>query len=106
MLSAVLARAGGDIIFFTRRGQRVCKYTFEVEVHAEPGAVPDVTLDPKEHQSYLWATEDECRARRKGDVELKFTTREQEASILEGFRSRKARRDAVARGIDGATPAE
>jgi 8-oxo-dGTP pyrophosphatase MutT (NUDIX family) len=95
VLTAVVGRAGGDVVFFTRRGLPVCKHTFEVEVRAEAGTLPDVTLDPNEHQAYLWATEDECRAGRKGDVELKFTTKDQENCILEGFRLRNARREVV-----------
>lgn len=81
---------------FSRRGRRIGKYTFEVEAAGGAGIIPDVTIDPNEHQAYLWATEDECRARRKGDVELKFTSKDQEADILEGFRRRKARREAKA----------
>ncbi|KAK1769011.1 NUDIX hydrolase domain-like protein [Phialemonium atrogriseum] len=101
VLTAVITQVGDGRVFFTRRGQRVCKYTFEAEVQAQDGVVPGVTLDPKEHQAYLWATEDECRARRKGDVELKFTTKDEEAAIMEAFRLRRVRRDAVAKAEGG-----
>jgi 8-oxo-dGTP pyrophosphatase MutT (NUDIX family) len=49
----------------------------------------DVELDPSEHQNYAWAAEEEVMARKVGDVELKFTTREQEAVVLEAFRARR-----------------
>ncbi|KAI9771039.1 MAG: hypothetical protein M1839_002975 [Geoglossum umbratile] len=77
-------------IFFTRKGLRVCKFTFEAEVESTEA----VRLDPSEHQNYIWVTEEECRRHRAGDgdsvVEIKFTTSAQEATILEGFRLRKA----------------
>ena len=77
-------------VFFSRRGLRICKFTFEAEVESsEP-----VRLDPNEHQNHLWVTEEECqnrKAERDGTViEIKFTTPAQEADILEGFRIRNA----------------
>jgi 8-oxo-dGTP pyrophosphatase MutT (NUDIX family) len=91
---AVVARAGGEHVFFTRRGQRVSKFNFVVRVkeagEQQPGLPPAVTLDPNEHQAYLWATEEECRAGRKGDVEVKFTTKGQEDAIWAGFAYQKA----------------
>ncbi|PNY26888.1 Uncharacterized protein TCAP_03184 [Tolypocladium capitatum] len=68
-------------VFFTRRGLRVIKYSFLVDVEQPPG----IKLDPNEHQRFLWATEEECRAGRVGDVEIKFTTDQQTATIMEGF---------------------
>lgn len=77
-------------LFFTRSGLKVCKYSFEAEVES----TDVVTLDPNEHQDYLWITEDQCRAHRveaEGRVvEIEFTTAAQEATILEGFRLRRA----------------
>lgn len=81
----------GDV-FRTTRGKHVCKFTFVVE--AENSS--EVRLDPNEHQDYVWATEEECRAKRaerssegKSDTELVFTTALQEAAILRAFSWRK-----------------
>jgi 8-oxo-dGTP pyrophosphatase MutT (NUDIX family) len=91
-------REGPDgAVFFTRRGLRVCKFTFEVEV----AKCEDVKLDPNEHQGSLWASEEEVKAKRVGDLDLKFTTKQQEETILEGFR---VRAEARAGGVeDGST---
>ncbi|KAK2068127.1 hypothetical protein P8C59_002790 [Phyllachora maydis] len=78
-------------VFATRRGLRVAKFYFHV--HVDP-AVPAVTLDPDEHVGFVWAAEDECRARSlvtpAGEtVELVFTTPEQESLVLDAFRLRR-----------------
>jgi 8-oxo-dGTP pyrophosphatase MutT (NUDIX family) len=91
-VSAFRRRVGPDNghVFFTRKGLKVCKYSFETEVESTEG----VRLDPKEHQNYIWVTEEECRSHKVEDgnsvLEIKFTTPAQEATILEGFRLRKA----------------
>ncbi|CAN8096961.1 unnamed protein product [Discula destructiva] len=82
----------GGYLFHTRSGKRIMKFTFLVEVDDST----DVKLDPNEHQDYVWATEDECRAKKvrrsapggRGDVELGFTTQAQEAAILKAFSER------------------
>ncbi|KAL1880022.1 hypothetical protein Daus18300_001385 [Diaporthe australafricana] len=87
--------AGAGAVFRTTRGRFVYKLTFVAEV--EDSAA--VALDPDEHQDFLWATEEECRAGRversaegKGLTELVFTTKAQEESIMRAFEaSRKAR---------------
>lgn len=76
--------------------------------------LPQVTLDPAEHDDYVWATQLEVergvamrkrekqsqydREERKGDkqeeIVLKFTSKRQKDTILEGFRMREARRRA------------
>jgi 8-oxo-dGTP pyrophosphatase MutT (NUDIX family) len=90
-VSALSHLIGDGQVFFTRKRQlKVCKFTFEVEVES----TEEVKLDPDEHQNYLWVTEAECRSyqvEREGAVaEFKFTTSAQEATVLEGFRLRKA----------------
>ncbi|KAL7625977.1 hypothetical protein AAE478_002746 [Parahypoxylon ruwenzoriense] len=75
---------GEGLVFFTRRGARMCKYSFMTEVEEY-----DVKLDPNEHQAYLWVTEDEARAGKCGDVEFKYTFREQKLAVLEAFRLNK-----------------
>ncbi|KAI0481083.1 NUDIX hydrolase domain-like protein [Xylariaceae sp. FL0804] len=77
---------GGGHVFRTRRGLRVCKHSFVVRVDGYAAR-----LDPDEHQALVWASEAEARAGRCGDVELVYTTREQEESIYEAFGVWKAR---------------
>ena len=73
------------LIIFSRRQRRYCKYSFVV--HVDEGQ--EVKLDPNEHEAFLWATEEECRAGKVGETEVRFTFKEQKDSILEGFRMRK-----------------
>ncbi|KAK7698532.1 hypothetical protein SLS64_012400 [Diaporthe eres] len=79
-------------VFQTRRGRFIFKPTFVVEV--EDSAA--VALDPDEHQDYVWATEEECRAKLvdrsaegKAPTELVFTTAAQEWAILRAFKTRR-----------------
>jgi 8-oxo-dGTP pyrophosphatase MutT (NUDIX family) len=91
-----LVRPGnGHVVFKTgSKGLIICKFNFEVEVESTEA----VTLDPNEHQNYLWITEGECReyqVEREGKVvKFQFTTPAQEMTILEGFRLRKATKPA------------
>ncbi|ROW17694.1 hypothetical protein VPNG_00979 [Cytospora leucostoma] len=89
-------REGEDVgagdIFNATRGRVFSKFTFVVE--AENSS--EVRLDPNEHQDYVWATEEEFRAKRverfdeeKGVTELVFTTSAQEAAISRAFVWRK-----------------
>lgn len=79
-------------VFQTRRGRFIFKLTFVVEVEDTSA----VALDPDEHQDYVWATEEECRAKLvdrsaegKGPAELVFTTPEQEWAIMKAFETRR-----------------
>ena len=79
-------RMGGHF-FYTRRGRLVCKFYFVVETAATSGTV--LKLDPKEHASYVWATEEEVRNGQTAgeqEVRLDFTTEEQRHVVLEAFR--------------------
>ncbi|OIW22779.1 hypothetical protein CONLIGDRAFT_650220 [Coniochaeta ligniaria NRRL 30616] len=88
--AAVVGRVGGEHVFFSRRGMRIGKFNFEVEVEGGRGdEPPEVRLDANEHEAYVWATEEECRAGRKGETELRFTTKGQEDAIWAGFERRK-----------------
>ncbi|ORY63477.1 NUDIX hydrolase domain-like protein, partial [Pseudomassariella vexata] len=69
-----------DGVFFTRKGSRLCKYSFLVAVEGF-----EVKLDANEHQRYVWVTEEEARAKRCGEVELVYTTKSQEAVVFKGF---------------------
>jgi 8-oxo-dGTP pyrophosphatase MutT (NUDIX family) len=80
---------GKPHFFLSRSEKLVCKFHFLVESR-EPMTAGrlDVTLNPVEHQRFVWASEEEVRAGAVGDVELKFTTRDLEDTVLEAFRLR------------------
>ena len=82
--------------FRTAGGRWVLKCNFVVEAAVGPEGALEVRVDPEEHQDYVWATEAEVRARRvvregKGETELRFTSKEQEAIVLAAF---EVKRDA------------
>ncbi|TID16853.1 ATP-dependent (S)-NAD(P)H-hydrate dehydratase [Venturia nashicola] len=82
-------RVGADHIFGTRRGLVVSRYNFIVEpVMGEAGEL-NVKLDPNEHEAFVWATEEDIKSRKAGNIELNFTTREAESAILEAFTIKK-----------------
>jgi hypothetical protein len=114
-MTNVVRQVGAEEVFLTRRGLAVAKVTFEVEVVTptptvseeglEKEALPEVVLDPNEHARFLWATEEECQLGRvavlggsgeKEEVDVNFTTKDQRASILLGF---KLRREELAGGV-------
>ncbi len=101
-MTRVVRLVGAGQVFTNRRGGRVGKFSFEVEVErATPvGGPPSVNVDPDEHAGYLWVTEEECRSHRvdssgaegSGDVfTLDITSKDQEQIILEGFRLRSGK---------------
>ena len=63
-----------------------CRFSFNVEVESYEA----VTLDPKEHQDFVWATEDEIREQKIGASNRPLTNQRMQALILEGFRLRKS----------------
>jgi 8-oxo-dGTP pyrophosphatase MutT (NUDIX family) len=81
-------KVGQDHIFSTRSGKTVCKFNFLVEAKRSEDGQLHVRLDPNEHQSFVWATEEEVKEHRAGDVEIKFTTSEQETVVFEAFKAR------------------
>jgi hypothetical protein len=50
----------------------------------------EVVIDPNEHAQFLWATEEEVRAGKVGDVKLTRTTDQQAATIRESFSTRES----------------
>ena len=96
----LVARSVGPMVgegytFKTRSGKMVRKLNFIVEVERRDGGGDggsnfEVRLRPEEHQSFVWATEEEVRACKVGDVEIGFTTPEQEAVVLDAFAMLKA----------------
>jgi 8-oxo-dGTP pyrophosphatase MutT (NUDIX family) len=60
-------------------GRKVCQFQFAMHVDIDNKIVK---LDPNEHQQFLWASEEEVRARKADDVELRFTRDEVERTVL------------------------
>jgi 8-oxo-dGTP pyrophosphatase MutT (NUDIX family) len=83
--TSMVQQVGEPQLFTSRSGKKICKHYFLVTVKQEKDRPPQVTLDPDEHQSFVWASESEVRARRVGHVELAFTTQQQADAVLEGF---------------------
>ncbi|KAF7506559.1 hypothetical protein GJ744_011596 [Endocarpon pusillum] len=96
----LVARSVGPLVgegytFTTRSGKMVRKLNFIVEVErrddeGDGGSNFEVRLRPEEHQGFVWATDEEVRACKVGDVEIRFTTPEQEAVVLDAFAVLKA----------------
>ena len=82
-------QVGNGQFFTTRSGKLVGKFNFLVDVAKDAGGNLDVKLDRSEHQNYVWAAEEEVKARKVGGTELEFTTKDQEAVLLEAFRVRR-----------------
>lgn len=76
MAAHIAGLAGHPYIFTLRNGKRVCRFNFTVYAERDDGVLPVVQLDPKEHQKFVWATEDEVRAGKVGDIDLHFTREE------------------------------
>ncbi|CZR59901.1 uncharacterized protein PAC_09795 [Phialocephala subalpina] len=73
----------GDPYFFTLDdGKKVCQFNFAVYVKMNSGTSLTVRLDPEEHQRFVWATEEEIKARKVGDIDLNFTRDEVEQTVL------------------------
>lgn len=68
--------------FVTRRGKNVVKFNFIVDVE-DDGVVE---LDPREHQNFVWATEEECVRGATENERLRITTNEQQEVILNAWR--------------------
>ena len=76
----------GEPHFFTSRsGKRICKFVFVVQVEQGTEGRLDVKLDPEEHRQFVWASQDEVKAKKVGDVELEFTTQDLENTLLQSF---------------------
>ncbi|EMC96758.1 hypothetical protein BAUCODRAFT_49270, partial [Baudoinia panamericana UAMH 10762] len=56
----ILSLVGSPHIFTSSSGKAVIKFNFLVEAHRTDEGGFEVSLDPKEHQRFLWATEDEA----------------------------------------------
>lgn len=67
------------------KGWMWCRLSFVVEVESSE----TVTLDEREHQDYVWATEEEVMAGRAGGRELKFVSPGMKQILLAGFRAKQ-----------------
>ncbi|KAI1374160.1 NUDIX hydrolase domain-like protein [Hypoxylon crocopeplum] len=76
---------GNPYIFSSRSGKRICKYNFLVEAETNSQGGFDVTLDPREHQRFVWATKEDVETKRSADLDLDFTTKELQDTIIEAF---------------------
>lgn len=66
------------------------KLTFLVEVgRADSKEVPEVKLDPNEHEDFVWATEEDVVANRYGNTEFTWMSEVQRQTILKAFRMLK-----------------
>jgi 8-oxo-dGTP pyrophosphatase MutT (NUDIX family) len=76
---------GESQLFKRSNGDTVCRFSFAVHVDAEREGGLFVQLDSNEHQSFVWATEDEVSAGKAGDVELNFVPGEVRQTVLLAF---------------------
>jgi 8-oxo-dGTP pyrophosphatase MutT (NUDIX family) len=75
----------GKQFFTIRSGRKVVKFNLVVEKEADNDGETSVSLNPEEHQRYVWATLDEVKARKAGDVELVFASSDLEAAVVASF---------------------
>ncbi|KAL0937801.1 nudix domain protein [Colletotrichum truncatum] len=71
-----------------RDAWRKFTYLVEVEANGEDGE-PKVLIDPEEHDAFVWATEEEVRADRAGDVKFKWTSEHQKRDLLKALEMAK-----------------
>jgi 8-oxo-dGTP pyrophosphatase MutT (NUDIX family) len=77
---------GEGSLFANRKGTRFyCRFSFEVAVEAWEG----VSLDPNEHQDFVWATEEEVRRGVVGERRIEVSNFQMKRLILEAFRLRR-----------------
>ncbi|GKT51232.1 uncharacterized protein ColSpa_11413 [Colletotrichum spaethianum] len=61
------------------------KYTYLVEVETAADGDVQVVIDPEEHEAFVWATEEEVRADRCGEVVLEWTSENQKLDVLKAL---------------------
>ncbi|KAI3397913.1 hypothetical protein diail_10082 [Diaporthe ilicicola] len=76
--------AGCESLGKLRSGKEAVKYSFIVKADG-----CDVKLDQEEHQSFVWATEQDVKNLRCGGVEIKFTTELHRNVVLNAFQLHK-----------------
>ncbi|KAH8890488.1 hypothetical protein GQ53DRAFT_747516 [Thozetella sp. PMI_491] len=73
-------------VFTNRTGTR---FFFRITFAADVDDCSVVTLDPNEHQAFVWATEQEVSDEKIGDRAIPITNPQTKLHLLEGFRLRK-----------------
>ncbi|KAM5353979.1 hypothetical protein ACJ41O_000629 [Fusarium nematophilum] len=77
-------------VFTNRTGRRFfCKFSFEVEV----AETEEVRLDPKEHQDFVWASEEEVRREEVGGREIPLTNPLMTNLIDKAFSMRREKKE-------------
>lgn len=74
----IVGLVGEPRLFTSSGGKKVCLFYFAVDVIGGS----EVKLDAKEHQRFVWATEDEVKAKRADGMDLHFTSEEAEQMVL------------------------
>jgi 8-oxo-dGTP pyrophosphatase MutT (NUDIX family) len=66
---------------------RKVTFLMDVEHDASNGSEqPQVTLDPKEQENFLWATKEDVITNKCGDISLSWTSDEQRQTVLDAFK--------------------
>jgi len=77
---------GDAQLFVSTSGRHVGKFVFLVTtVSGEDGKAPEVKLSPEEHQNFVWASEEEVKSKRIGDIKLDFTTSDAYDGVLKAL---------------------
>ncbi|KAF2722919.1 hypothetical protein K431DRAFT_292968 [Polychaeton citri CBS 116435] len=81
-----IGKPTGDMqLFSSRSGKKICKFNFLIKAEMDAEGKLAVSLDPTEHQQYVWACKDDVKARKVGQVPLQFTSSELENIVLNSF---------------------
>ncbi|XXG98192.1 hypothetical protein Hte_004513 [Hypoxylon texense] len=81
----ILRLVGDPDVFSSRSGKKICKFNFLVEAATNDRGGFDVTLDAKEHQRFIWATREDVETKKSAEIDLDFTTKELEDTIMAAF---------------------
>lgn len=110
--TGLLPRVVGPMVgrgYIFQLGRRTaCKLNFIVEVDSIPGTsevnAVKVNLDPEEHQAFVWASEDDVRSGKVGDIDIPFTSKPQKDVILDAFEVREAELARIAKTAEKVIP--
>lgn len=86
-LTGIGPQVGRPHFSLGRSGTLICKFNFLVEVKRNTDGGLDVKLNLAEHQRFVWVSDEEVRAKKVGDVDLKFTSKEVRHTMLEAFKA-------------------
>lgn len=89
----VEALVGTPQLLLSPTNNQICKFNFLVDAKGNADSRLEVTMNPEEHQKFVWATEAEVRCKRAGEIELNFTTKELEDTVLQAFEQLRVKRE-------------